>query len=228
MKKHYIVTKSNSLIHSKYDLSLEEQRILLSIASLVQPEDEHFKTYQMSVSEFANLTNVEVDSKYSKLRRITKKLMSRVLEIEDSQRFYQLHWLSSCTYIKGQGIIELRISDELKPYMLQLKERFTTYHLSNILKMQSKYSIRMYEIMKAHQYQKEFKIDIDVLKTILKCESYKQWSHIRTRVIEPSVKEINYYTDLLIDYKPIKTGRSISTLEFTVKDNISDGELYGS
>ena len=214
MDKNYLVTKSNSLIHSRYELSLEEQRIILTLATMVQPDDEGFKTYTMSVSDFAKLTNVDPASKYTKLKGITKKLMQKVFEIDDEEQCLQLHWLSSCRYVKKQGMIELKISDELKPYMLQLKEKFTSYYLRNILSMKSKYSVRMYEILKSNQFKGSFIIELDVLKRMLKCETYKQWTHIRTRIIEPSIKEINYYTDLFVDYKPIKSGRSINSIEF--------------
>ncbi|MFT5875672.1 MAG: hypothetical protein ACI8WT_004667 [Clostridium sp.] len=43
MNKNYIVKKSNYFImNSSYDLSLEEQKLILTLASMVQPEDEGF------------------------------------------------------------------------------------------------------------------------------------------------------------------------------------------
>jgi hypothetical protein len=47
MGENYLITKSNYFImNCNYDLSLEEQKIILTLASMVQPEDEDFKAYK--------------------------------------------------------------------------------------------------------------------------------------------------------------------------------------
>lgn len=220
MDRNYLITKSNTLINTRYDLKLEEQKIILALASMVQPDDEDFKPYVMSVREFAELTGVEsAGNKYTRLRKLTKELMTKVFEIETDKEYIQVAWLSSCRYIKDSGMIELKFSDELKPYMLQLKNKFTSYYLSNVLQMKSKYSIRLYEILKSEQYKSRTALTLDELRFILKCENYAKWQNMKQRVIEPSIIEINKLTDILIDYTPIKKGRSIIALEFTIEKN---------
>ena len=39
-------------MNSSYDLSLEEQKIILTLASMVQPNDEEFKPYIFKISDF--------------------------------------------------------------------------------------------------------------------------------------------------------------------------------
>ncbi|MCB2362164.1 replication initiation protein [Clostridium estertheticum] len=51
MDKNYIVTKSNSLINCNYDLSVQEQKIILTLASMVQPQDTEFKEYDFEELE---------------------------------------------------------------------------------------------------------------------------------------------------------------------------------
>ena len=48
LNKNYIVTKSNKLITCNYDLSLQEQKIILTLASMVQPADTEFKEYEFT------------------------------------------------------------------------------------------------------------------------------------------------------------------------------------
>ena len=56
MDKNFVVTKSNYFIkNSSYDLSIEEQRIILTLASMVQPEDQDFKLYQIKISDSKDL-----------------------------------------------------------------------------------------------------------------------------------------------------------------------------
>ncbi len=59
MDENNLVTKSNALITASYDLSLEEQRIVITLASLVQPEDEEFKSYRFSIKEFIELLGIK-------------------------------------------------------------------------------------------------------------------------------------------------------------------------
>ena len=47
---------------------------------------------------------------------------------------------------------------------------------------------------------------------------YLQYKEMQRNVINSSVKEINKYTDLDVEYTTIKQGRSISKLVFTIKE----------
>ncbi|EPY6472502.1 replication initiation protein, partial [Clostridium sporogenes] len=83
MEKNYLVTKSNYFImNSSYDLSLEEQKLILTLASMVQPDDEEFKTYEFKIGDFMKLLGIEDKSKYTKIPRVTKELMKKVFEIQ--------------------------------------------------------------------------------------------------------------------------------------------------
>lgn len=122
MDNNYLVTKANTLITSNYDLSLKEQRVILTLASTVQPTDEDFKPYKVSIKDFTELLGIEDKRKYSKIPKVTKELMQKVLEIKQGDDILQVVWLSSAHYKKGTGIVELEFSPKLKPFMLGLKE----------------------------------------------------------------------------------------------------------
>ncbi|MEH7568486.1 replication initiation protein, partial [Priestia megaterium] len=65
------VTKSNILIESTYKLSLQEQRILLIMASKVQPNDETLKTYRFRAKDFIEIVgNKKGTGFYSYLKEI--------------------------------------------------------------------------------------------------------------------------------------------------------------
>lgn len=81
MDKNYMVTKSNKLIACNYDLSLQEQKIILTLASMVQPQDTEFKEYEFKIKDFIKLLGVEGQNKYTELPKITKELKKKVFEI---------------------------------------------------------------------------------------------------------------------------------------------------
>lgn len=216
MKKNYIVSKANKLITSKYELSLQEQRIILSLVSLVDSKDQRqFYEYEMSVKEFSELLGVE-NTNHTYLSKVTKSLMEKVVEIEDDKKIIQVHWLSSCVYYKGEGKVKLELHRELMPYLLQLKEQFTTYYLANILQMKSKYSIRLYEIIKSEQFKRNFKIDVDKLRKMMNCQNYKRYSNFNQKVISPAIEEINKKSDIIVQYEPEKVGNKIVSLRLRV------------
>lgn len=73
-------------------------------------------------------------------------LMDKRIYFKDRSDF-NVRWVASSEYI-GDGVIGLGFSQKLIPYLLQLKNKFIRYQLENVLNLKSKYSIRLYGIMK--------------------------------------------------------------------------------
>ena len=225
MDKNYLVTKSNYFImNSSYDLSLEEQKIILTLASMVQPDDEDFKPYKFRIADFMELLGIEDKSKYTQIPKVTKELMKKVFEIQEGDTLIQTAWLSGAMYKKGSGTVELTFSSYLKPYMLKLNTMFTQYKLANILSMKSKYSPRIYEILKCHEFKKQgyIEIEVDDLRKLLKTENmYSQYQDFKRKVIMQAQKELNLMSDISFNFEEIKTGRKVTSLKFYIKTNIT-------
>lgn len=223
MEKDYLVTKSNYFImNSSYDLSLEEQKLILTLASMVQPSDEEFKPYKFKIADFIQLLGVENQAKYTETPKITKELMKKVFEIQEGDTLIQTAWLSSAIYKKGTGYVELTFSPYLKPYMLKLNTMFTQYKLANILSMKSKYSPRIYEILKCNEFKYQGYIEIEIidLRNLLKAENiYPRYNDFKRKIIEQAQKELKKTSDISFDFEEIKTGRKVTSLKFIIKSN---------
>lgn len=225
MDKNYLVTKSNYFImNCSYDLSLEEQKLILTLASMVQPTDEEFKAYNFKIADFMELLGVETQTKYTEIPKITKELMKKVFEIQEGNTLLQVAWLSSARYEKGSGMVTLKFSPDLKPYMLQLKEKFTQYQLANILSMKSKYSPRIYEILKCNEFKSQRYIEIEVneLRKLIKADIvYPKYNDFKRYIIERTQKELKKSSDISFDFEEIKTGRKVTSLKFYIHKNNS-------
>lgn len=223
MDKNYLVTKSNYFImNSSYDLSLEEQKLILTLASMVQPEDEEFKPYIFKISDFMELLGVENQAKYTEIPKITKELMKKVFEIEEGNKLIQTAWLSGAIYEKGTGYVTLKFNPDLKPYMLKLNTMFTQYKLANILSMKSKYSPRIYEILKCNEFKKQGYIEIEVeeLRKLLKADNiYPLYADFKRKIIIQAQKELKEKTDISFNFEEIKTGRKVTSLKFYIHQN---------
>lgn len=222
MERNYVVTQSNNLIEARHNnpLTAREQKIVLTMVSMIQPTDEDFKDYRISIKGFSEMLGLEGSAKYTEIKEITKDLMSKSIEIPQANGGWLLaNWVSSAEYIKGEGIIALSFSPKLLPYLLQLKNAFTSYRLSNILSLKSTYSIRLYELMKKWQNLGKWENSVDVIREKLGAvtKSYSLYGNFKNKILLPAIEELNECTDLFINFKEIKKGRRVDRIEFTIR-----------
>jgi plasmid replication initiation protein len=213
------VTKSNDLIESTYKLSLQEQRILLVLASKVQPSDDVLKTYRFRIKDFVEIIGKNVDGFYSYLKGTVIGLQTKVLTIKKDGKERVYNWLITSIYEENEGFITLQFHPELKGFFLQLKEKFTSYQLQNIIRLNSVYSIRIYELLKQYEKLRKRKLKISELRDLLGIEptKYKQYGHFKSRILLAAQKEINNNTDIHFTFTEFKTGRKVTGIEFEIK-----------
>lgn len=219
MDKNYLVTKSNKLVTCGYDLSLQEQKIILTLASMVQPHDTEFKQYEFRIKDFMNILGIKDKHTYKEVRKITKELKEKVFEIAEGTDMIQVSWLGGVRYKTKEGIVLLRLDEDLKPYMLGLKELYTSYKLENVLKLKSKYSIRIYEILKSNLFKKTIDIDLDDFKNMVgaKDKAYDIYQNVKNRILVQAKKELETLTDISFNYEEIKTGRKVTSIKFIIR-----------
>ena len=218
-----LIVQHNHLIEARYHLTLQEKRLMCWLASQVRQSDEDFKEHELSIKEFAELVDVKGDHLYKTLDTITHKLMQKIITIRSLTKkgFAKAALLGGVQYYEGEGIIKLSFHPYLKPYMLQLRERFTQIRLGDIMGLKSVHSMRIYELTKQYQLIGERIMKITELRECcgISGEQYKKFNNFKKDVLERSKKEINAKTDLLIDYEEIKTSRKITAIKFIIKKN---------
>lgn len=217
-QRYNVVVKSNKLIQqARFSLSTQQQKIILYIISQIQPYDEEFKLYKFKITDFCNICGIEPKGDmYSLIRTQIKNISDKSLWIEkDNGEETLVRWIEKPYIDKRSGIIKIKLDEDMKPYLLQLKERFTEYELIYTLNFKSKYSIRLYEYLKSIHYKKLEKykttISIDKFQKILD-SNYKEFKDFHTRVLKPAKKEINEYSDIIFDYEFIKENRKITDI----------------
>lgn len=222
-----LVVKHNDLIQARYNLSLNEQRIILYSVSKLDRDKKDFEVIRVKISELIDLLDT-TEKRYTEFKLIAENLISKTLIIKKENSELITSWLSSMEYLENEGIIELEFSKKLIPYLLQLKERFTRYELKNILNLKNKHSIRIYELMKQYENIGEREILLEELRKYLGIEEneYLRFGNFENRVLKTTKEEINKYTDINIDYEKIKTGRRITSILFTIKSKDQEQKIY--
>lgn len=213
-----IVTQSNQLIEARYSLPLGEQRLILAMLSRIQPSDEDFKEYRISISEFAEFMGIDKNHVYTECKKTTKQLLTRVLEIQEPGVLLQTHWVSSAKYVDGEGCVRLCFDPLLRPYLLQLKSNFTSCRLEMLLSFKSQYTVRIYTLLKQYEKLKVREIELEPLREILGIgrEQYQEYKNLKNRVLQPTKKELFEKSDLYFEFDEIKYGRRVGALRFRI------------
>ncbi|EJR51658.1 replication initiation protein [Bacillus sp. 8YEL33] len=218
IKENNIVSKSNTLIEANSRLNLVEQKMLLCLASNIEPNDRDFKTYTFPIKQFHDLLGLNGSTKYTELSKITKELLSKVIEIRAGEELIQVSWLSSAIYNRNKGTIDMRFDPLLKPFLLELSSKFTSYRLANVVKLKSTYAIRIYELLKQYEDLKERTISLENLRYYLDAmDVYPNYANFKQRVLKPSQKELNQKTDISFEFEEIKLGRKVQKIRFIIR-----------
>ena len=213
-----IVTQANELVESRYNLTLGEQRLIFTMIARIQPDDEDFKPYQISLSELAEFLGIDKNHIYSDCKKITKKLLGKVVEIQETGRLLQTHWVSSADYVDGTGMVNLTFDPLLKPYLLQLKGNFTSSKLEMLLSFKSQYTMRMYTLLKQYERLNGREVELYLLREILGIgkEQYKLYTDFKRNILESTQKELKNKSDLYFEFDEIKYGRRVGAIRFKI------------
>ncbi len=214
-----MVVQSNKLIEARYRLSLGEQRLILAMISMIGRDDTDFKDYVIRLADFWRYLGTSNKNQYSETKKITKRLLQRVLEIKTEKGgLLQCNWISSAEYIPGAGIVRLSFDPKLKPYLLFLKEEFTRYGLT-VIRFKSVYSIRIYGLLKQYEAIGRRKIAVSELRAILGLENteYQFYKDLKRRVLTVAQKELKKGADVRFEFTEIKKGKKVDVIEFTIQ-----------
>lgn len=223
-----VVRKSNHLIEASYRFgSINEARVIHLLLTKISAFDKDFKDYEISVAEFVALFNIKATAIHTEIRKVVRKLRTRSISINKPDGgWLELGWLSSAEYLKGKGIIELCFDAKLKPYLLELKSRYTQFNIAEFVSFTNTYAIRFFEFIKENKFKADenglFKIQFEyvILRKIFLIEEkeYKLFGDFKRYVIEPAIAEINAKTNFAIVVSYGKTGRAITHITFSCTD----------
>lgn len=226
------VYKSNALAEAGYRLSLQEQRIVLSALSQIGRGDivTDEVMYTVTANSIAKLTGKEVDDTYEELKEAVIRLKRRDVRLVDKpngegkyKEILITGWVQTISYVKEKGLVRLRFSKDILPYLSQLQKQFLSYNLESIAKFSSSYGIRVYELLVQWKTTgtreieiSEFKRMLDIQKKYTSIKDLKRW------VLEPSIKDINKNSDFWVKQTQRKTGRNVThfVFEFGLKSEL--------
>ena len=106
--ENHLVTQKNELVEAHHvdPLSVNEQKVVLTMISMIDPTDNDLKTYLLSVRDFAEMIGLKGESTYSEIKKISKTLVSKVVEIPIGKKDWIVAtWSSSVRYRSNEGTV---------------------------------------------------------------------------------------------------------------------------
>lgn len=223
--KNYVV-QANNLIGGKQALKLNSAKLIRSAIMQVVRDDEELKPYIITIKDLAELLDVPASNIYRDIENITDDIISKPVYVREERfgktvGFIKIPWVTKCEYKADIGIA-LKLNEELKPFLIGLKEHYTQYTLQEVLAMKSVYAIRIFELLQSKVLSKtmpkdgiKIPISVQEIRECCDCENkYPAFGNFKNKVIDKAVKEINRVTLFRVDYSYIKKSRTVIAIEF--------------
>lgn len=214
-----VVVKSNPMIRdSKISLSIQEYKLMLYLISKVKQSDDDFDYNTYELSKLCKVLGIESSgSNYRTLRKTLEGLASRVFYVQEGKYYVSCRWVDKLKWNPDiPTMLEIRLDNTLKPYLLNVKKNYTAYSLDCVISMQSRFSIRLYEYLKSYLYSGTIFTSIDELVVLLNAD-FSTFKNFRVYALDVAVEEINDITDLIASYTLSKTGKKYTGITFSIR-----------
>lgn len=217
-----MIVKANRLVQAKMPLSRVEHRIVGMLISQLDRDDEEFSFQRLYIKDLMDRSGVYSNNLYNLAEDLCASLLEKKLEVkkydEDGKREYRgISLMDECRYKEDDAYIEAKFNDSMKPFLLQLKKRFTMYEAGYFLPLGSKHSMRIYELLKMREDISILRITVAELRDILGVtDNYEYFSQLKAHVIEKARQEIREETDIAFTYDIEREGRTAKRVKFFI------------
>jgi plasmid replication initiation protein len=224
-KRIYKLEKLNQGSFGSFS-NMDYQVFLLLISRIrsVDSSGEYLYPHQLQrehilkASELCSVFSVDKSNSYRVLKKSCDKLLNKTLILEKPElnEVWKIGVCSMAKYNEKNGTITIKFTDDIMPYLAQVKERFTLYSLKEVSKFSSLYTTRLYELLQ------DFKTTGWMVKSIEQLRlsfavgnKFSRYNGFKERTFSPACEEINRHHNLNLRFEEIKEGRSVIAIKFT-------------
>lgn len=173
---------------------------------------------------------IDENSLYRDLEYICTNLMKRVIKIlvggenaKGRKKWEIFHWVNSAKYDSGK--LTIRLSDDIKPYLLDLEAYYSQTLLGTLMTFRSYYTTRLYQYLFAEANARwcsieEWTFTCDQIRDLFQVEDkkYTQQRDLLKKTIKPALEELGASDFAYIwdyeEHKSSKRGRPLESVSF--------------
>lgn len=153
-----IYARSNFMISAKYKSSLYANRLMalsLSKINTASESEEGFLTVRIKGREIKNAFGSKSGDFFRQLDNTARDMTGQTVGYTDadSQSFTYIAAVIKAKYEDGEFAITFH--NELKPYLQNLSQNYSTFSLKIMMKWQSTQTFRFYELLKSRMYHRK-------------------------------------------------------------------------
>ena len=246
------VVEHNALIQSVAKMQKTALKMFELAVSCIDTENlPENNTVYLSKKELFSFFEVSSSSKHSQFKEAIEIMQKQAyFKIKSNKKLgIEYESIVPIPYVKWNDYndeVTIQFSEHIMPYLINLKSEFTQYKISELQKLNSKYSIILYRWLSMNYNQYEHysnkggrraeqvenyrnpSISVKELRTITDTvNEYKEIYDFEKRVLKNAIEEINAHTSFNVSYEKIKKGRSIDSIVFHIeKKRKADDNSY--
>ncbi len=215
---------ANILTMAAQSLSLSEKRILFAAIAKAGGIK---ATVKLSAQEYATTYGMPIKQAYEQIKEAAHNIFNRYVTLtrldgkEDTTRHFR--WVEAYEYKEGLGNVILVFTNSVMPYLIDLEKQFTKYKLRQACALRSVYSWRLLELFE-QQSEGWLLIDLEDFHHAMNATKTHRnnFKDTRSKIIEPSIKELQENDGWFIEWEAIKRGRKVSSLRFVFSRKLPD------
>ena len=239
------IQKANALIKIwNSELSLGELKILdiyLGRINMKEPDRKHLRFTKKELEDLLNVTRIKPD----RLSEMLKHLFASYVNVEaydedsDCLTSIQMHLFDTCTTIlnrrTGEMEIDLECSEKAGKFIFNIERLgYTRFALLPALRIRSRYGYTLYQYLLQNAFRKTWTVPLEEVKEIVRCpgsgknDYYDSYKYFNRDILQRCHKEITDMTDLRYEYEPVKDGRCVTEIRFTILNQEELKKLSGT
>jgi plasmid replication initiation protein len=227
MKQNLEAIHSNIIVQSSFALSANKQKLLLLAAARVNDAqkriDGKLKNFEIEIhsSDFGSSFGIPVKAKRV-FASACKGLFDEEIKYKNENNdTVHLRWINKLTIMPNSESVKIRFNEEVFEKMANLQNQFTIVKIESVVKMQSGYAIRLYQILSQWRSTLKYTVTLEALRWQLCVENkYPKFKDFNKMLLKPVIKEVNEHSkDLhILDVKTEKRGRFVHSLTFLLEN----------
>ena len=246
------VVEHNALIQSVAKMQKTALKMFELAVSCIDTENlPENNTVYLSKKELFSFFEVSSSSKHSQFKEAIEFMQKQAYFKIKSNKALGIEYESivPIPYVKWNDYsdeVTIQFSEHIMPYLINLKAEFTQYKISELQKLNSKYSIILYRWLSMNYNQYEHysvkggrraeqveayrnpSITVKELREITDTiNEYKAMTNFTRKILKEPLEEINAHTSFNVTYEKKKAGRSIDSIVFHIeKKRKADDNSY--
>jgi len=221
------------------DMSLAEFKILDTYLSRINSHEPEKRTVVFTKGELEQLLGIKKINKPQLAARL--KSLGRFVDLEDgnTRKVHQVALFEEAygeMDENGLWTVKLTCTTKAMKYIFNVEKLgYLRYKLHSIVSLKSRYAYVLFLYLEHNRFRKSWEVDVDVLRQFLNCdedESYAAFKVFNDRILKRCQKELLEKTECRFEYEPVKVGRRVTAVRFTLEsiaalpDPVPDSDQY--